>query len=122
MAKQTDKEQIIELKMLDKHIKELQEQIQALQQQQEELNSVDISLEELKTVKKGSEMLIPVAGGIFMKGELVDAQRLLLNVGQGVVVEKTSEEIQKMIRDQAQESVQLEQELTEKADVLISQA
>ena len=50
------------------------------------------ALDDLKTTKTGTEILVPMASGIFIKAELKDNKELAINVGADTVVKKNIEE------------------------------
>src|SRR3989338_2449099 len=81
-------EKYIELQLLDQQIKQMQKQIQLVEQQVMELSSVKQSLDEIKNIEKGTEVLAPLSSGIFAKAEIKDIDKLLVNVGADVVIEK----------------------------------
>ena len=95
-------------------------QFQALQQQLEEVNraqesaqeqraELDISIkavEEITKTHKGNEFLAPLANGIFVKGQITDNKKLVVNVGSNVTVERTPEEVIKLLKKQQEETLQ----------------
>lgn len=112
----------IELKMLDQQIQEMQQSLQQLETQRDEILSVQQALDELKLQEKGSDILVPVANGIFMKAKLDEADNLVLNVGAGVAVEKNVEQTQAILSRQRNEITSLEQEYSENLNKMVEKA
>ena len=68
-------------------------------------------LDEIKGVKKGSEILSPLSSGIFVKANIADVSKLIVNVGKGVTVEKTVEETKELIDAKFNEIAKMRDEL-----------
>ncbi len=96
-------EKYVEFQLLDQQIKQLQQQIQVMEQQMMELNAVRQSLDDLKNIKAGSEILTPLNSGIFAKAEIKDPNELLVNIGADVVVKKDIGSTKEMITNQLNE-------------------
>jgi len=116
-----EKEKIIqqkyaELYQLDMNMRQLQQQIEAINQQSLELEAVTQSLDELKSVEKGSETNCMLTPGIFVKAKILDTEKVLLNVGGGTIVEKTIEQAKEILQSQSLELKALQDELTKKLD------
>ena len=93
----------LELQLMDQQIKQIQKNIDLIENQIIELESVNQSLEELGNVKPGTEILVPVSGGVFAKAELKDNKNLVVNVGARTSVKKTIPQTRKMITEQINE-------------------
>ena len=113
------------MQMFEQQIQQLQQQLQQTEQQVMELMMVSQALDDIKDVKAGTEVLIPIASGIFAKAELKDCNELMLNVGAGTAVSKDVASTKKMLEKQMDEirSVQTQftetlQDLTQKAQTL----
>jgi prefoldin alpha subunit len=97
------KEKYLALQMLAKGMKQLQEQIQAVSERLSMLRDVEEALDELKASKEGTEALVPVSEGIFMKASIKDSNSLIVNVGSGVCVEKTPEQTKELLSQRVSE-------------------
>ena len=122
MKKQTHSQHLMELRILDQQIKEIQEQLQALESQSAELLQIEMAIDELAGIAKGAEMLVPVAGGIFIRTELKDASTFLLNVGAGMTVEKSQDETKILLERQRDDLLSLQTDLAQRLEVLIDTA
>lgn len=98
--KKERREKLLELQMLDQQIKQIEEQMANIEGQVFEVNNLIENLSELKSMKDNQEILVPVANGIFMKANIKDSNNLKVNVGSGVVVEKTLDETKEMLKEQ----------------------
>ena len=65
-----------------------------------EIEETLLGLNELGKAELGSEVLFPMSNGIFIKGELKNKEKLLVNVGADVVVEKSGEQVIDMLKKQ----------------------
>lgn len=86
---------------------QVQQQIEQFNQHLELLNQqnveLDISTEAVKGMEKtkiDNEILVPLANGIFLKGALKDNQKLIVNVGADITVEKTFLEVVELLEKQ----------------------
>ena len=63
----------------------------------------------MKEAKNGSEILIPIGGGTFAYADTKDVNKILTDVGSGIVVEKTPDEAIAVINKRI-ESLQINQD------------
>ena len=90
----------VEFQMIQQQMQQLQQQIEKFDKQLMELNGVITALEEFKTMKKGSDMLVPLASGIFASGELKGAEHVRVNVGANVSVKKSIPDTISLVKQQ----------------------
>ncbi|MFH1408289.1 MAG: prefoldin subunit alpha [Nanoarchaeota archaeon] len=103
MDEQKLQETYLQYQMIEQQLKQMQEQIQIIDKKIEEAEGLMITLEEMKDTKPGQNVLIPMSNGIFIRGKFISAADLLVNVGSGVVVEKTMPEVNGLIKEQITE-------------------
>lgn len=107
-------EKYIMLELLRRQIDQVQEQMTNTQSKILELtNSID-SLDELKEYKKGTEVLVPLGANSFAKAKLLGVEKLWMDVGAGVMIEKKLEKSKETIRDQIKILEQVGQKLGER--------
>ena len=120
----------------EEQMKEKYMQFQAIQQQLEQVNEhletltqqnaeVDISINAIKEIGKteqDNEILAPVANGIFIKAKLLDNKKLVVNVGSDTTVEKTVDEVVKLLEEQRKQMNKKMVEADEIMQELSSQA
>lgn len=93
----------MEMQMINQQMKQIQQQIQMIEAQLIEVETTKQALKDLEKTETGAETLAPISSGIFLKTTLVDNKKLKVNVGSGVVVEKTILEVIKIIKEQEEE-------------------
>lgn len=93
-------EEAMKFQVLDSELSQTQNFIQRIEEQLGEVTSLIENLEEFKKLETGEEILFPIANGIFAQGTLNNNTKLKLNVGQGVIVEKTVDEASELVNEQ----------------------
>ncbi len=88
--------------MVGQQMQSVQKQLQLMKQHLVELDAAAQAIEDLSKIEKGTEILMPVTSGIFVKGELKDSKNLIVNVGAGTAVTKTAEDSKKLLEEQKQ--------------------
>ena len=116
------KQAYMEYQMVQQHVTQLQKQIETVQEQLQDIANVIANLDEMKKVKEGSEMLVPVANGVFMKTTLVDNKDLLVNVGGNTTVKKSFSEVGEMLVKQQKEMEEIYAQLVVQFQQLHSQS
>lgn len=93
----------IELQMLGQQMQSVQKQLHLLEQQMLEMNVAKEAVDDISKTKPGTELLIPITSGIFIKGQLKDSKNLIVNVGANTAVTKSAEEANKLLDEQKDE-------------------
>ncbi len=96
-------EKVQYFQMMQQQLEQLTQHVEMLQQHMVELEESRSALEGLGGMELHSELLAPIANGIFVKGMLADTQTLLVNVGSGAVVEKSVGEVITLLDTQKQD-------------------
>ena len=96
-------EKYVELKVYEAQLSEIQKQVEAFENHLFELSTILDSLDELKTIPKGTELLVPISPGVFVKARLENANQLTVNVGSSVAVERSIPETKELIEKQMKE-------------------
>ena len=95
-----------QLQMIQQQAEQIAEYVQKLQMQLQEIDNSLEALQELKNTAINTEILAPVANGIFLKASLQDNQKLVVNVGAEVTVEKTIPEVITLLQEQKEKITQ----------------
>jgi len=103
---------IYSLGTYEQHIKQLSQQLQAVEENIVELNSLIFDLDE---IKKGKEVLAQVGKGIFVNANLT-SDELTVNVGERNFVKKNIPETKKLIKEQLSKLENVKKELEMKID------
>ena len=90
----------MQLQMIQQQAQQITEYVERLQGQQKELDHTLEALTQLQKITLDTEILAPIANGIFLKAALKDNQKLVVNVGAEVTVEKNIPEILKLLAEQ----------------------
>ena len=107
------RQKYLELQVIQNQMEQLQKQLQSIEEQTMELSYIKQSLDDLKTVKKDTKILIPIASGIFAEASLAGNKILKVNVGDNVVVDKNIEETKKLMDKQTQDISRFRDQIVE---------
>ena len=122
MEQQELQQKYMEYQMIDQNIKQLQQQLETADQQIIAIMATVQSLDEYKTLKDGSEILVPLNNGIFTKATLKKEDSLLINVGSSVIVDKSVEDTKKLIEKQKGEMEKIKEQISGNINKLIERA
>ena len=99
-------------------IREMQEQLEAVEKHISDFEDALINIEEFQKISEGTQILIPIAKGVFAKASKTNGT-FTVNVGSGVAVEKNLEDTKEMIYTQIEELKKLRQEMAENIELII---
>jgi prefoldin alpha subunit len=94
------KQKVMEFQVLQKHSEQLAEQVQSMNQHLAELENAREAVQEAGKAENGTEVLVPVANGVFVKAYFGAERDFILGVGAETAVEKNSEEVLSMLTQQ----------------------
>ena len=121
-------EKYMQFQMLQQQLQQAQKQLKLFEEQLHELAHTKEALDELKGTGVGTELLVPMSSGIFIKAKLDNNEHVNINVGANVAVQKNITEAKKLIEEQETEirQVQLQminqfQKVAKNAETLESQ-
>lgn len=80
-------EKYVQFQMLQGHAEKIAEHLGQLQQQKAELEASQRALSDISSAPLRSEMLVPIVNGIFLKAELLENTKAIVNVGAETAVE-----------------------------------
>lgn len=120
--KQAIQEKYMELQMLAKQTKQSQKQLEILDNQLAELKQTQEALKDISAVEPGTEILTPIASGIFLKGKLTDNKEVIVNVGAGTSTKKTISEAGDLIKQQEVEIISFRNELEQQLSQLTARS
>ncbi|MCG2827761.1 prefoldin subunit alpha [Methanothermobacter sp. K4] len=80
----------------------IQQQMEAVRATISELEILENTLKDIQG-KDGSETLVPVGAGSFIKAELKETEEVIMSVGAGVAIKKNFEDAMKTIDSQKKE-------------------
>ena len=88
MHEQKLQEKYILFQLLNQNMESLKQQQQMVQHQMLETKSTMTSIDDLFNTKEGTDVFIPVGSGCFGKGTVVDKNKILVNIGSGLFMNK----------------------------------
>jgi len=91
MEKEEIQSKIMEMNMLENRLKQLDQQLGMIEQQILEDEKLEENLKDLKNKEK-SEAVLPLGGGIFVQGSVEKTDKVLVNIGSKILVEKSVDE------------------------------
>lgn len=94
----SQEELMIKFQMYEQQIKQVQQQLEAIEQAIIEMNSLNIGLDELKGAKN-KEILASVGKGIFIKAKIL-SEELTVDVGGKNFVKKDISSTKKLVEEQ----------------------
>ncbi len=106
----------MEFQMLQQQMKDVVGQIEEISNRLYEVESIIVSVNETSEVESGSEILVPISSGIFIKAKASETKNFLVNIGAGNVSTKSTEEVIKMLEKQKVELLNFQTELTKEAE------
>jgi prefoldin alpha subunit len=112
----------VELQLLDRQLKQVQQQLALLEQQHNELLLIKQALSDLPKLKKGADALVPVSAGIYAKAKIENTDELVVNVGSNIAVGKSVRESAAMVDDQLKDLRDAEMKLTLDMNMLVGRA
>ncbi len=102
-------EDAMKFQIFESELSQIQNFMSRIEIQIREVTTLLENIKEFGKISTGEEILFPVADGIFAKGTLIQSEKLKVNVGQNIVVDKTIEETQELIEQQL-ENLQKQQQ------------
>ncbi|MCX6775141.1 MAG: prefoldin subunit alpha [DPANN group archaeon] len=115
-------EKYVELQLLSMQIKQLEEQLNVLDQKSQELVILRESLRRLGELKADAKSLAPIGPGIFVPGTVDPTKGVLINVGAGVIVNKSFDEAENTINIQLHQIEDITLELSNNLRAMAEQA
>ncbi|MBT4651698.1 prefoldin subunit alpha [Candidatus Woesearchaeota archaeon] len=98
MTKQENQQQkYLQLQMLQQQIEQISQNAELMNQQLTEIDDSQEALKQLQETPEGNEILTPIANGIFIKAAIKNTEKLTINVGADVAIEKTAPEVITML-------------------------
>ena len=97
-------------------------QTQYLQAAIADFHKAKITVEQLHKTSDQSEILIPIGGGTFLNGTLTDHSKVLVDIGAGLVTEKTVDAAVKKIEERIKDLRENQEKLMSLAQKIENEA
>jgi prefoldin alpha subunit len=112
---------ITEIRMMEGTVNTLQQRLQVVLASVSELRVAKQSLDDLKTVKKGSNLLVPVGGATFINASLGDLDKVVMGIGSDVSVEMSLEDALKDVNERLEEMEKAQGSIEQQLGQIMSQ-
>ncbi len=89
--------------MLNQRLEEIKSHLDQVQQRMIELETTNQAVEDMSSIKKESEVLIPLGSGLYTYGKSSSVEKILVDIGAGVMVKKDVNDAKKKIEDNKKE-------------------
>ncbi|MCK9596931.1 prefoldin subunit alpha [Candidatus Pacearchaeota archaeon] len=109
MENNNEQELLFKFSMYERQIRELQQQIEAVNRGILDLNSLNLGLDEL-VGSKDKEIFAPMGRGIFVKAKLL-SEELNVDIGNGNFVKKSIPATKELVGEQINKLAQIKKEL-----------
>jgi len=114
MVENKNQELLFKLSMFEEQIKNLQQQLQAVEESITDMHSLNLGLDEIKE-SVGKEVLAPLGRGIFVETKLI-SDSLTVDVGGRNFVKKSVPETKEIIDRQIGKLIEISEEINEKIE------
>ena len=113
------KEKYMEYQLSVQQVQQLHQNIESLEKHISDISNLEGSINNLSNIKLNSEVLMPIGGGIFIKGTITENSKLIMNVGSNVFIEKSTDEGKDTIKKQLSEVSILADQMRDQAQILV---
>ncbi len=94
------KARMVEAEKLNIQLESVERRLQGLARSRTEARDLLAALDQMPSIVEGDELLVPLATGIFVRAKARAGSGFFLNVGDGVVVEKSAQDVRAMVTSQ----------------------
>jgi len=103
-------------------LKNLEYQFSLIQTTINDQSKAKLTLQKLKGVKNESELLLPIGAGAFINANLKNSSKVLYDVGEGIVIEKTIDDTINKIDQRIKELQDTEEKISTMAQQIQNEA
>ena len=101
----------MELQGMKPQLEKLNENLQNIDEQLEQISQNISNLKEIHKLEKGTEILVPVSNGIFMKAKIEDNKQFIANMGSNTAVTKNLDKLVEIMLSQEKELIELRERM-----------
>ena len=112
----------MEFQILSQRIQQLEKQNEALNNNLMELMVTNQSLDDIKSIKEKTEILVPISSGIYAKADIKESDSFLVNVGANTILVKDLKSTKEVIESQIVEIRKLQESLAEQLQERVAKA
>ncbi len=112
-------EELMRMQVYEQTLEQMQQKLQELEEHAMQLAGTLEVLSDITAVEEGTEMLVPVMNGVFMRAKAMKNDSFLVGVGSGTVVRKSLDETREMLQVQQLELIKVRERVTEQMQELL---
>ena len=122
MAKEEEeiRRMLVELRLLEGSARTLQSRLEVVDTALSEILIANSTLEGISNRPKGTEALVPVGAGSFIRVELADSEKIVMGVGAGVSLEKPVNDSIESLKNRQEDLEKLRTSLQEQLSQIAS--
>ncbi len=99
-------EHAVMYQLLQATFEQLQKQMIAVQKKLVELEATKMAIDEIKDVNKDNDILVPIGAGVYGHGRVTNAEKVLVNVGANVLLNKGPKDASAFVEARKREIMQ----------------
>jgi len=96
-------EHLVLYQLLQATFEQLEKQMVAVQKKLVELEATKMAIHELDGVEKEKEILLPIGAGVYGHGKIAHSDKVLVNVGANILINKGLEEASEFVDEREKE-------------------
>ena len=120
MEKEDFEKNMIQLNLFGSKLQEIEQQLQIIDKHISELQLTSLALQELEEIKEGIETLAPIGQNIFVKTNIKETKKIMMDLGSKVFAEKTLLEAQDVLDKRIEEFSQIKEKISEQAQEILN--
>lgn len=102
----------MEANLLENQIRQIEQQLMLVNQQFLEIQTLQFNLDELKKIKEERDILVPLGRNVFIDAKLKINDKVLVNVGEKVIVKKSIDGAKKILEKQKDKFLKARDEMS----------
>ncbi len=91
-------QKVLTYRILQSHLEQIRREAELIERRYIEIEATRQFLEDMKSSKADTEILLPVGNGMFAKGKLTD-KKLLMDIGAGILSNKSSTDAESVVHE-----------------------
>jgi prefoldin alpha subunit len=111
LSKDELQEKYMQFHTLSQQLKQVKEYLENIETQITELGQIIANLDQISGIDKGTEILVPVSNGIFIKANVTKSDEFIVNVGSNTLVAKDKQGIKDLLEKQRRELNEVQHKL-----------
>jgi len=125
-TEQNDQEQMnqlaYELRLREEQVKSLNDNLRLLSLQVDELGKTIDTINHIKNLAAGEEMLIPLGPGVFMKAKVADVSTLTMELGARILAERKPDAVAKILEEQKKQTEEARNSVEQQLNSVVQRA